>query len=36
VQGKSSVPLKGKIAFVSGAARGRGNGRTIAFKLDEE
>ena len=27
--------LKGKIAVVSGAARGRSNGRAIAFKLAE-
>lgn len=28
--------LKGKVAFVSGAARGRGNGRAIALRLAEE
>jgi 3-oxoacyl-[acyl-carrier protein] reductase len=30
------VLLKGKVAFVSGAARGKGNGRAIALKLAEE
>ncbi len=28
--------LKGKVCFVSGAARGRGNGRAIALKLAQE
>ncbi|MEW6666987.1 MAG: SDR family oxidoreductase [Thermodesulfobacteriota bacterium] len=30
------MSLKGKVAFVSGAARGKGNGRAIALKLAEE
>jgi 3-oxoacyl-[acyl-carrier protein] reductase len=30
------VTLKGRIAFVTGAARGKGNGRAIALKLAEE
>lgn len=28
--------LKGKVCFVSGAARGRGNGRAIALKMAQK
>jgi hypothetical protein len=36
VQAGSPLTLKGKIAFVSGTARGVGNGRAIAVKLPED